>query len=127
MSAEPSGFRILVFCDDPSHPKAVPVANFIEVPPGPLSGGRWHEVPASRAAKRDVGTGRTMIGDTPAGVGWANDPEVSNADVRVRHELVCRKCRRRVEARAETLFTVLDHCAADGESRLPLRDLAAKL
>jgi len=53
---------------------------------------------------------------------------VSNADIRSRFELVCRKCRRRpLPVRAEKLFPVLDEWQSAGVSELALAVLAATL
>lgn len=122
-------YRIFVFCDDESHPKRAAVTNFVRVTPGPLSpSGGWHERPSSRALAAP-GAGRHLIGDAPAEAGWANDPDVSNADVRDRYELTCRRCRhpRPVVARRETLYTALDGWETLGVSEVSLSQLAASI
>jgi len=124
MSPASDAFKVFVYCDDESHaPRRVAVTNFLAVP----SGG-WHEQPASRAPTGDLGTGHQMIGDKPAATGWANDPSVSNADVRQHYELVCRKCRRRpLRVRPERLFDRLDGWRRAGESSVSLSLLAASI
>lgn len=127
MIGEP--FAIFIFCDDPAHaPRKVAVTNFVALP-----GGGWHEKPASRASRGHVGTGYNLVSDTPAEPGWALDPEVSNADVRDKFELACRKCkgqprgRAHVRAQRETLFGVLDGWRESGVSEVPLALVAASV
>ena len=117
-------FKVFIYCDDPSHPKRVAVTNFIALPDG-----GWHEEPSSRAATGKIGSGMHLIGDTPGGTGWANDPDVNNADVRSRFEFSCRRCHNPVpvSARAENLFPVLDGLQTNGVSEVPLTLIAASL
>ena len=121
-------FKIFIYCDDPSHaPRRVPVANFLELP-----GGGWHEEPASHATPGPVGSGHLLIGDNLATEGWANDPDVANADVRGRFKLECRKCKRNgraipCDAKAETLYPVLDGWRSAGVLEVPLAVVAATL
>ncbi|HMM93981.1 hypothetical protein [Phycicoccus sp.] len=126
-----TAFKIQVFCEDPSHSgRRVPVTNFVAVPRG-----GWHEVPASRAGRGRTSAGYHLLENTPAETGWALDPSVSNADIRDRFELVCRKCKGKpkgqrgesVAARSENLFPVLDGWRASGVSEVPLSLLAASL
>ncbi len=115
--------RVFVFCDDAPHPaRRVPVTNFVAVP-----GGGWHEVPASRATTGRAGTGYHLVSDEPAADGWALDDAVRNADVRDRHEMTCRKCRRPLVARAENLSPLLDKWSALGVGEVSLSQLAASL
>lgn len=121
--------QVFVYCDDPSHaPKREPIAVFTKIP----SGG-WHEqAPKHRQGRAGhVGTGMHMVGDAPALPGWANDPTVSNADLRSRYELVCERtpaCRRRpTPARQEHLFDVLDKWQSTGAPEIALSVLAANL
>ncbi len=121
-------FKIFVYCDDPSHaPRRVPVANFLK-----LSGGGWHEEPASRATPGPVGSGHHLIGDRLGTPGWANDPDVSNTDIRSRFKLACRKCKGNgrstpCDAKAETLFPVLDGWRSAGVLEVPLAVVVATL
>ena len=94
--------------------------------------GYWAELPASRAPdgnRQQIGTGRSIVRDALAEAGWANDPEINNADHRNRDQLACRKCRQKqpVVARKETLFAALDALARDGVSEISLSGLAASL
>ena len=121
-------FRILIYCDDPSHaPRRVPVENFDD-----KGGAGWHTTPPSRADRLRVGTGQTIVGDALPEPGWALDPEVSNSDIRSRFEMVCRRCLhpRPVvarEDRGDGLFEVLDGLRAQGVSQVPLPVLATML
>src|SRR5450759_2424550 len=93
-------FKVFIYCDDPSHPRRIAVTNFIALPDG-----GWHEEPSSRASKDGaVGTGRTIVDDALPAPGWANQPSEDHQEIRGRFELVCRKCRGSVPARAENLF-----------------------
>jgi hypothetical protein len=120
-------FKVFIYCDHPAHPgRQVPVTNFLAVNSG------WHEQPASRASTAAVGTGHHLIQDSLAEPGWALDPDVSNSDIRDRFKLSCRKCKGAggqgaVDARAETLFPVLDGLRAAGVLQIPLGALAATL
>jgi len=116
--------RIFIYCDDPSHPgRRVAVTNYVLTP-----GGTWTEEPASRASTGHVGAGHHLIGDTPAPTGWALDPDVSNAEVRDHHELICRKCKHRpVRLRPETLDVVLNGWHAAGVSQVALSMFAASM
>lgn len=107
-----------VYCDDASHPRRVAVTNFARTPTG------WVEVPASRAGRTQVGTGRTLLDDEPAPAGWALG-EVTGT-TRDRHELVCRRCKRRpVPVQAVKLHDALDQLAASGVSEVSLAGMAA--
>lgn len=117
------GHKVFVYCDNTKHSgRRVAVTNYIATATG------WHEQPASRAVPR-AGMGMHMIGDDVAQDGWALDPEVSNADIRTRFELQCRKCgdEGRLAARLETLHAVLDGIRDAGVSEVPLRFLAASI
>jgi hypothetical protein len=119
--------KIFIYCDDPSHaPRRVAVTNFRRAP-GVL-GPAWSTMPASRA-DASPSDGITLVGDAVPAPGWANDPTISNADIRSRYRLECRKCRHSqpLVVRPETLHPALDALAAHGVSELPLAALAASL
>lgn len=118
-----SDFHVFIYCDDPSHAKRVAVTNFVR------TRGGWHEVPATRAnASGYTGTGRTIVGDELPPAGWVNEPLPDGAEIRGRHELVCRKCKRRpVPLRADRRDRVLDRLAGAGVSAVSLSGLAAIL
>lgn len=105
------------------------MTNFVALPDG-----GWHEVPASRAGQR-AGTGYHLVGDTPAGTGWALDPELPTNALRDKFSLVCRKCKGRpkghrgepVEVRRETLFFVLEGWKAASVSSVSLSQVAASI
>ncbi len=112
---------VFIYCDDASHPKRVTVTSFARI------NGGWIDVPTSRAsASGYMGTGRTIVGDDLPEPGWALEP--TEGAVRDRHELVCRKCKRRpVPVKVDTLHPALDKIAAAGESEIPLSGMAAIL
>lgn len=112
---------MFIYCDDPSHPRRVAVTNFDRI------NGQWHERPASRAG-RTAGTGVTLVRDAVPEPGWALDSGISNSEIRPKHDLRCRKCRRRpVPVRPENLYPVLAGLLDAGESEVSLRRLAASL
>lgn len=112
----PNG-NIFIYCDDASHPKRIAVTNF--APIGGLLASGWTEVTTGSGTDR---TGRSIVKNAPAETGWANNPEISNAEHRNRYKLACRKCgdRNPVVAREETLFAVLSAIARAGESECSL-------
>ena len=115
---------LFIYCDHESHRgRRVAVTNFDRAPDG-----GWIERPASRASTGHLGAGHHLIGDEPAGTGWALDPEVSNDDVREHYELVCRKCKSRpVRMRTESRNQILDGWHSHGESEISLAMIAASL
>lgn len=116
--------KIFVVCDHPSHaPRVIAVTNFVSI-----SDDGWHEIPASRAAVSNVGTGHHLVGDDTTESGWANDPSVTNESIRTRHDLTCRKCPTRpFSVRSEKLYAALKTWASTGAAELSLAALAAIL
>lgn len=102
-----------IWCDDPSHPRPVPVRQFYP------AHGRWMEW-SSRAGGSAAEV--ALVDDQPF------DPEHHRGrDLRYRLEIQCRRCRKPLQARQEKLYAALDGFAAAGVTRLELSLLAASL
>lgn len=121
--------RIHIYCDDLSHaPKRIPITTFEKLPDG-----TWREdVRKNRMGRAGhVGTGVHLVRDTVPEVGWALDPEISNSDIRLKHELVCERtptCRKRTaRPRIGSLVRVLDRWLSTGQSEMALSVLAVTL
>ena len=108
--------HIQIYCDSAAHhPRRVPVTNFRRIPGG------WHEIPTSRASAT-AGTGYTLHGPEVDQPGWAL--EDVNGDVRVDHDLVCRKCKKPWTLTEAKLIAALEAIDSVGESEVSLVGLA---
>lgn len=106
--------RMLVYCDDPSHPSRrarVIVANFEHRPDG-----RWRRIVRGLEKAGSGEPSMVLVDDQPAG---------KQHD---RYRLTCRMCKSRpVSARAANLYRVFNRLAEAGVSEISLSGVAASL